>query len=362
VVSVTPFAESSENRESGVRSGEVSKEKTIKVEKVSAALADGEISQAFAKVKGQLRARYCLLTNLGIDMTSMGETSLAFDKPSHDALAFKIGEVFCLPVLYVKEDELLRDSNVTNLRTPLEVDERVLLFYEMISRSNYSFLLDAAGPYTLYALDNGTLERAYGMNTSTLRDGSQTLDKVVLSYFIPGTFARDFSGKVLNVCGDEVEIANGILMIPGRSVKVLEERFEVANGNLMVISASGVLPPSHRHLPELLKSSHVSMSYADIATDSYTLWSCQMDLMSVTKRQIEKDLQICMQKLKIFTQHEAETRRLSVEMDSLDVSTSEEDRKRLTKKNGEFVKYVEEAARVNALRKHFDAATRHLNY
>lgn len=329
----------------------------IKLQKTSAGLISEALRLHFKKVKQEIRTKLCYLTHNGLDLTEVSGSSFFFSDPNGDIPKFQMGEKFMFPMVYVKRSELVPTYQTQRLRFYLESDERTSLFYEVANRSNASYLLDATGPYTLFAPSNQMLELAYGTNAETLTSNHSMIDAIVLSYFIPGVYDRDFTGDLINLAGDEVKVANGILQIPNHRVEEMQSRLEAFNGSMSIIDSDGVLTPQNHNEIKLDRNPHTIITPMDISSATYRIWKAEMSFGRLIQTKVSEEIDIIVSKLRKLKQMDQHVKVLGDRIAEIDLNENG-DRGRLPKLNSEYLQHVKTAAQLAGIEIPFEVITK----
>ena len=159
-------------------------------------------------------------------------------------------------------------------------------------------MLEASGPYMLFAPDNAMLEDAYGPGANTLKTKTKALDSVICSYIVPGDYDRDFSGNVTSVTGQELKIVTGIPQIPGQKTKMIEPTLFARNGKMTVISSTGVLTPAKSGLPVLFRNLTIQVSRYDIEKAASQLMDFQISFAARLRAEMRSNMKAILSKLK----------------------------------------------------------------
>jgi uncharacterized surface protein with fasciclin (FAS1) repeats len=305
-----------------------------------------------------LKTKVCFLTHIGLDLYHLYEYSLLFKDPRSDAPRLRMGEKFVIPLVYVKQEELKIEESGQRLRYYLEIDERVKVFYELLKRSNCEHLIDSSGPYTLFAPDNAMLEKAYGPHGEALRTKTKSLDVVVCSYFVPGIYDRDFTGQLISITGQELQIQNGILQIPKHVTTEVEPRVVAGNGTMVIITSSGVLRSEGRGDFMAPKNLTTNVTISDIAFSTHTLLQSHVNFARKVRSSMRDYIRIMSDKLDELDDLDVDLDSLTDQIGYLNHSRGKVNVVELRALNDIYFEHLKTSSRVAALQISVESLTR----
>lgn len=243
------------------------------------------------------RVKICFLSHVGLDLHHIYGYSLLYKDPRSDAPRLQIGEKFVIPVVYIRQEELKSEMNDERLRHFVENDEHLTVFYDMLKKSHCENLLDASGPYMLFAPDNNMLEKAYGTGGKGLKSKTMNLDIIVCSYFAPGQYDRDFTGVIPSITGQELHIKSGILQIPDHETRELKPAVFAKNGIMTVITSTGVIIPKKHDGFIVPNNLNINVTISEIDAISEQLLDLHYNYANKVKSTIKNHLVAMIDKL-----------------------------------------------------------------
>jgi hypothetical protein len=296
-----------------------------------------------------LRTKICFLSHNGLDLHHLYGYSLFLKDPKSDTPRFQMGEKFVIPLVYVKAEELKIEPSGQRLRYFVSTDERLRVFYELLKRSNCEHLLDSSGPYTLFAPDNTMLEKAYGPNGNALKAKTRSLDVIVCSYFVPGLYDRDFTGAVTSITGQELQIQNGILLIPRHATSVLEQVVYAQNGMMIIITSTGVLTSGDQSGFVTPKNLLTNVTISDIAFATHTLLQLHVNFARQVRSEMRNYIKIMTEKLDELDDLDEDVKPLMKQIDAYNRSRRKSQSIEIRTLNDMYMEHVKSANQVVAL-------------
>jgi uncharacterized surface protein with fasciclin (FAS1) repeats len=333
----------------------------ILTSKLTASLAPQTLINACIKNK-LIRTKVCFLTHTGLDLYHMFGYSLLFKDPRADTPRLQLGEKFAMPLVYMKVDEIKIREGAPRLKYHVETDERLSVFNSLIKKSNCQHLLDASGPYMLFAPDNKMLEKAYGPNGNALRAKTQSLDIVVCSYFAPGKYDAAFDGTITvpTILGDELEIRSGVPHIPKHKTEIVEPMIYTSNGSLTIITSTGVMTSKNTSDFSIPKHLDTNMSIADIADNVLLLTRICIDRASQIRKDLREQLTLMNEKLDELDKDDAVISNIVNELRHLNASRSNAKTSDFKVANNIYFQYVKSASKTTALEPNIEAMVKNI--
>lgn len=344
IIEVTPF-----DHNNGMKMGQL-----------SASITPQIMVTECMKNNGKSKTKVCFLTHNGLDLYHIFGYSLFFKDPKADAVKLQMGEKFSIPLVYVKQDELKIESDGQRLRYYVETDERLTVFYDLLLRSNCEHLLDSSGPYTLFAPDNAMLEKAYGPNANALRSKTKNLDIIVCSYFVPGIYDRDYSGELSSIIGHQINVQNGVPVIPSQMVKEIAPMVVTRNGNMSIITSSTVFTSGDRSGFIIPTNLSVNLTISDIAFASQLLSEKLLKVSKQIRISMRKYIEIATAKLDELDDLDTNMILIEEQIDDLNRSRVKPSAAKLKALNDIQYGHIKIASKIVALQTNVEGLTKHI--
>ncbi len=291
----------------------------IKIDSSNISIVPEKITIHYDKAIIEAKTEVCFLTHSGIDTYRIRKKSLLFLDTVKDIPKLQHGIKFYYPMPYVMASRLVCDLENDNLSKFVGDNKHLGLYRNLVKSSSNPYILDAEGPFTLYAPSDEFLEREYGKNAEMLtRSGNkEKLDSVVSSYIIPGMFDEDYSGENISLNGDPVSIEKGIPVVNSEPLLLGDKSVKKSNGYGNVIHSGKPLISSASCKDMTKCARNICISLEDIASSSYLLWKYQRMYQVEVRQSIRDYIKIMTEALDRYESQEKEIESLEDRINSL---------------------------------------------